>query len=96
METQKEATIGEYLLTKLQEYGIQHVFGIPGDYVLRFYQLMEQSPIQHIGTTREDAAGYAADAYARVHGIGAACITYCVGGLSMTNSIAGAYAENLR
>jgi len=49
--------------------------------------------MQHIGMTREDAAGYAADAYARVHGIGAACITYCVGGLSMTNSIAGAYAE---
>ncbi|MFC1713824.1 alpha-keto acid decarboxylase family protein [Candidatus Poribacteria bacterium] len=93
MEGQRDATIGDYLLAKLQEYGIQHVFGIPGDYVLRFYQLLEQSPIRHVGMTREDAAGYAADAYARVHGIGAACVTYCVGGLSMTNSIAGAYAE---
>lgn len=87
------ATIGEYLLEKLQAYNIKHIFGIPGDYVLRFYHLIEQSPIQHIGMTREDAAGYAADAYARVNGMGAACITYCVGGLSMTNSIAGAYAE---
>ncbi len=93
MKGQKDATIGEYLLAKLQEYNIQHVFGIPGDYVLRFYQLLEESPIHHVGMTREDAAGYAADAYARVHGIGAACVTYCVGGLSMTNSIAGAYAE---
>ena len=93
MEGQKDAAIGEYLLAKLQQYDIQHVFGIPGDYILRFYQLLEESPIHHVGMTREDAAGYAADAYARVHGIGAACITYCVGGLSMTNSIAGAYAE---
>ncbi len=92
-ESKSFMTIGEYLLSKLQEYNIQHIFGIPGDYVLRFYQLLEQNPMQHIGMTREDAAGYAADAYARVHGMGAVCITYCVGGLSMTNSIAGAYAE---
>ena len=86
-------TIGEYLLRKLHHYDIEHIFGIPGDYVLRFYHLIEQSPIQHIGVTREDAAGYAADAYARLKGMGAACITYCVGGLSMVNAIAGAYAE---
>ncbi len=46
-----------------------------------------------IGCTREDCAGFAADAYARVNGIGAVCVTYCVGGLSLCNSIAGAYAE---
>lgn len=86
-------TIGEYLLDKLTNYKIEHIFGIPGDYVLRFYKLIEQSDIQHIGMTREDAAGYAADAYARTKGMGAACITYCVGGLSMVNAIAGAYAE---
>lgn len=86
-------TIGEYLLKKLKSYDIDHIFGIPGDYVLRFYKLIEQSDIQHIGMTREDAAGYAADAYARTKGMGAACITYCVGGLSMVNAVAGAYAE---
>ena len=86
-------TIGEYLLRKLENYDIEHIFGVPGDYVLRFYNLIEQSPIQHIGMTREDAAGYAADAYARINGMGAACVTYCVGGLSMVNAVAGAYAE---
>ena len=86
-------TIGEYLLRKLESYDIEHIFGIPGDYVLRFYNLIEQSSIQHIGMTREDAAGYAADAYARIKGMGAACVTYCVGGLSMVNAVAGAYAE---
>ena len=86
-------TIGEYLLRKLESYGIEHIFGIPGDYVLRFYNLIEQSPIQHVGMTREDAAGYAADAYARTRGMGAVCVTYCVGGLSTVNAVAGAYAE---
>lgn len=86
-------SIGSYLIQRLQDYGIRHVFGIPGDYVLGFYQMLQQSPIRVIGVTREDSAGFAADAYARVNGIGAVCVTYCVGGLNVTNSIAGAYAE---
>lgn len=86
-------TIGGYLIQRLQDYGVGDVFGIPGDFVLHFYGLLENSPIRVIGCTREDCAGYAADAYARVNGLGAVCVTYCVGGLSLCNSIAGAFAE---
>lgn len=86
-------SIGQYLIRRLQDYGLQHVFGIPGDYVLTFYGQLEKSPIKVIGCTREDSAGFAADAYARINGLGAVCVTYCVGGLSVCNSIAGAYAE---
>ena len=132
-------SIGQYLVRRLCDYGVRDVFGIPGDYVLAFYALMESSlrligctcelrrfcrrclragqrhgrglrdvlcgralafyammekgPLRLIGCTREDCAGFAADAYARVNGIGAVCVTYCVGGLSLCNSIAGAYAE---
>jgi indolepyruvate decarboxylase len=86
-------TIGRYLIRRLQEYRVAHVFGIPGDYVLGFYDQLSRSPITVVGTSKEDGAGFAADAYARVHGMGAVCVTYCVGGLSIANSIAGAYAE---
>ena len=86
-------SIGQYLIRRLEDYGIGHVFGIPGDYILGFYSLLNESPLEIVGCTREDSAGFAADAYARVHGMGAVCVTYCVGGLSLCNSIAGAYAE---
>jgi indolepyruvate decarboxylase len=86
-------SIGDYLIRRLQDYGIRDVFGIPGDYVLSFYTMLEHSPLNVVGCTREDCAGFAADAYARVNGMGALCVTYCVGGLSVCNSIAGAYAE---
>ncbi|QDS97476.1 alpha-keto acid decarboxylase family protein [Adhaeretor mobilis] len=86
-------SIGQYLIQRLQDYGIADVFGIPGDYVLSFYTMLEESPLNTVGCTREDCAGFAADAYARVNGMGALCVTYCVGGLSVCNSIAGAYAE---
>ncbi|MDA7976673.1 MAG: thiamine pyrophosphate-dependent enzyme [Pirellulales bacterium] len=86
-------SIGQYLISRLADYGIQHVFGLPGDYVLAFYSMLEHSEIKLVSCTREDCAGFAADAYARVHGMGAVCVTYGVGGLSLANSIAGAYAE---
>jgi indolepyruvate decarboxylase len=86
-------TIGQYLVERLGALGVEHVFGIPGDYILQLYKLIEESPIKLVGVTREDNAGFAADAYARIHGLGCICVTYCVGGLSTCNSIAGAFAE---
>ena len=86
-------SISQYLIARLSDYGIDDVFGIPGDYVLSFYSELEKSSLNVVGCTREDCAGFAADAYARINGMGALCVTYCVGGLSVCNSIAGAYAE---
>jgi indolepyruvate decarboxylase len=88
-----DTTIGQYLIERLHALGVNHIFGIPGDYVLGLYKMLESSPIALVGTTREDSAGFAADAYARLHGLGCVCVTYCVGGLSLCNSVAGAYAE---
>src|SRR5262245_2117125 len=86
-------TVGQYLVDRIISLGVRHVFGVPGDYVLGLYKLMEDSPLHLVGMTREDCAGFAADAYARINGLGCVCVTYCVGGLSTANSIAGAYAE---
>ena len=89
----KSTTIGGYLVTRLEQMGLRHIFGVPGDYVLSFYDQLEASKLKVIGTCTEIGAGYAADAYARVNGLGAVCVTYCVGGLNVLNAIAGACAE---
>jgi len=86
-------SIGEYLISRLQNYGVGHVFGIPGDYVLGFYDLLERSSLETITLCDEQGAGFAADAYARVRGLGVVCVTYCVGGLKIVNPVAGAFAE---
>src|ERR1041385_2694669 len=87
-------TIGEYLLDKLYAAGVAHIFGVPGDYVLKFYDQIVKSPIQHVGTTREDTAAFAADGYARCRGLGALAVTYGVGALNVVNAVAGAHAES--
>src|SRR6266536_3352344 len=83
----------EYLIDRLQAMGVRHIFGVPGDYILGLYKMIEASPIELVNVTREDSGGFAADAYARISGLGCVAVTYCVGGLSLCNSIAGAYAE---
>ncbi len=85
--------IGEYLIERLYAHGVRHVFGIPGDYVLGFFDLLVASRMRIVNTCDEQGAGFAADAYARVGGLGAVCITYCVGGLKVANTTAEAFAE---
>lgn len=86
-------TVGGYLIHRLHELGARHVFGVPGDYVLGFYDQLVASDLKVIGTCTEIGAGFAADAYARVNGLGVVCITYCVGGFNALNAVAGGYAE---
>src|SRR5512136_2819030 len=86
-------TIGQYLIRQLYAHGVRHVFGIPGDYVLGFYDLLSHSKLRLVNTCDEQAAGFAADAYARIRGLGVVCVTYCVGGLKVANTTAEAFAE---
>lgn len=86
-------TIGQYLIRQLYAHGVRHVFGIPGDYVLGFYDQLSKSKLRLINTCDEQGAGFAADAYARVSGLGVVCVTYCVGGLKVANTTAEAFAE---
>jgi indolepyruvate decarboxylase len=85
--------LGEFLFEYLYRSGVRHSFGIPGDFALPTFTWLEKSKIRSITVTHEPAAGFAADAYSRINGIGLVCVTYCVGGLNVLNAIAGAYAE---
>src|SRR5215468_189671 len=88
--------IGEFLLRRLQEAGIRHIFGVPGDYNLELMQQLEdRGEPAWIGNCNELNASYATDAYARINGLGALSVTYGVGALSAINGIAGAYSEHV-
>ncbi len=94
--TMRSMTIGDFLLRRLREAGITHAFGVPGDYNLEFLQQLEDSRIvSWVGTCNELNASYAADGYARLHGLAALVVTNGVGALSAINGIAGAYSEHV-
>ena len=93
--TRSEITVAEYLLFRLKEIGVEHLFGVPGDFVLGFFNQVLKSDLKYVGTCNELNAAYAADGYARIRGIGAFSATYGVGELSAINGVAGAFAERV-
>ena len=89
-------TVGEYLLIRLHQAGIGHLFGVPGDYNLQFLDHVINSPdITWVGCANELNAAYAADGYARCRSAAALLTTFGVGELSALNGVAGSYAEYL-
>src|SRR5215468_4092953 len=89
-------SIGNFLLRRLQEAGVRHIFGVPGDYNLELMQQLEdRGEPAWIGNCNELNASYATDGYARIAGLGALIVTHGVGALSAINGIAGAYSEHV-
>jgi indolepyruvate decarboxylase len=88
-------TLATALLEALKQHGAREIFGIPGDFVLPFYKVVEESGIlPHYTLSHEPAVGFAADAAARYHGgLGVAVVTYGAGAFNLVNAVAGAYAE---
>ena len=85
-----------YVLDRLADLGIGHVFGVPGDYSFPLNDAVEVHPrLQWVPSANELNAAYAADGYARRRGAGIVCTTYGVGELSALNGVMGAMAERV-
>jgi indolepyruvate decarboxylase len=85
----------ESLLHALKANGARQIFGIPGDFALPYFRIIEETQILPLYTlSHEPAVGFAADAAARIDGaLGVAAVTYGAGALNMINAVAAAYAE---
>jgi indolepyruvate decarboxylase len=89
-------TIGDFLLRRLSEAGVGHLFGVPGDFKLvLLQQLRDFGVMEWVGNCNELNAAYAADGYARLNGIDTMTVTNAVGALSAINGVAGSYSEHV-
>ena len=85
----------ESLLHALKAHGAQQIFGIPGDFALPYFRIIEEAGILPLYTlSHEPGVGFAADAAGRINStLGVAAVTYGAGALNMTNAVASAFAE---
>jgi indolepyruvate decarboxylase len=89
-------TVSAYIITRLKQLGLEHMFAVPGDYAGPFLTTLdEEGSIARIPNINELGSGYAADGYARYRGIGAACVQYGVGTFSLLNCTAGSFVERV-
>src|SRR3979409_184825 len=89
-------TVADYILKRLSEQHVDTLFGVPAAYCAPLFDAAPAHGLQSVVNASDLEAGYAADAYARTHGLGAVSVAYGVGALSMINAIAGAYVERSR
>lgn len=58
-------TVAEHVLSRLQDLGIRHVFGVAGDFAFPIEDAVcESRTMQWMGNCNELNAAYAADGYA--------------------------------
>ena len=92
----KRMTCGEALMHLLRDYGVNTVFGIPGEHTLELYRGIESSGVRHVLTRHEQGAGFMADGYGRVTGRPGVCTL--ITGPGVTNCatpLAQAYADSV-
>ena len=89
--------VGQYLVDRLHELGVRHLFSVPGPYCAEWlHRYVEQgTSLRRLGLTSALNAGYAADGYARTNGVGAVCVPYSVGAYALLNAVAGSFAERV-
>lgn len=82
MNTRPELSAGEALVSLLEAYGVDTIFGIPGVHNVEMYRALPRSGIRHILTRHEQGAGFMADGYARASGRPGICFTITGPGLT--------------
>src|ERR1700739_1065956 len=87
-------SVADYIVERLAAEGIDHCFGVAGDYVFPICDAVDNSTkVKWIGCSNEVNGSYAGDGYAPIRGAGMLATTYGVGELSALNGVMGAKAE---
>src|ERR1700760_4750146 len=83
-------TVGDLLVERLVAWGVDTIFGFPGDGVNGIFEALRtnQEKIRFIQVRHEEAAAFAACGYAKYTGrLGVCCATSCPGGIHLLNGL---------
>ena len=90
-------TGSQILIDALKKENVEYIFGLPGGVIIPLFDtLFDESEIKFILTRHEQAAGHAADGYARATGkVGVCIVTSGPGATNLTTAIATAYMDSI-
>lgn len=85
MTAAENPTVGEALVSLLEQAGVDTVFGIPGVHTIELYRGLAASRIRHVTPRHEQGAAFMADGHARVTGRPGVCLL--ITGPGLTNAL---------
>jgi len=90
-------TGSQILIDALKKENVEYIFGLPGGVIIPLFDtLFDETDINFILTRHEQAAGHAADGYARATGkVGVCIVTSGPGATNLTTAIATAYMDSI-
>ena len=89
--------VSDYIVKKLEEYGIEHVFMISGGGAMHLNDSFGKSEkIEYICNHHEQASAMAAEGYSRVNGqLSVVCVTTGPGGINALNGVFGQWTDSV-
>ncbi|HSY15507.1 MAG TPA: acetolactate synthase large subunit [Jatrophihabitantaceae bacterium] len=71
--SEQTSTVADLLVRCLENEGVTHVFGIPGEENIRFVEALSRSPIRYVLVRHEQGASFMAETYGRLTGKAGVC-----------------------
>lgn len=95
-QPERPATGAQLLVNSLSRLGVELVFGYPGGAIMPVYDALVDAPLRHILTRHEQAAIFAADAWARITGNPGVCMaTSGPGATNLVTGLANAFMDSV-
>ncbi|AQS41968.1 MAG: Acetolactate synthase [Candidatus Tokpelaia hoelldobleri] len=93
----RKMTGAEIVIQALIDQGVEHIFGYPGGAVLPIYdEVFQQEGFRHVLVRHEQAAGHAAEGYARTTGkVGVMLVTSGPGGTNAVTPLQDALMDSI-
>lgn len=89
-------TVSDWIIEYLESLGVEHVFTVSGGgSIFLCDALARAKKIKYVCTHHEQAAGYAAEAYARIKGLGVCLVTSGPGGTNAVSACAAAWLDHI-
>jgi len=90
-----DGTVAELMVRCLEEEGVTHVFGIPGEENIRFVDALSRSSIKYVLVRHEQAASFMAETFGRITGKAGVCSsTLGPGAINMLLGVADATSDS--
>jgi acetolactate synthase I/II/III large subunit len=87
--------LAEAIALYLERQGVTHIFGVNGGANLHLiHGICDVTKIKFICTAHEQGAGFAADAYARIKGLGVCTATSGPGATNLVTAISAAWQDS--
>ena len=89
-------TVSDYIIRFLEDKGVEHVFTVSGGGSIFLCDALARAErMKYVSCHHEQAAGYAAESYARIRGLGVCLVTSGPGGTNAVSACAAAWLDSV-